>query len=135
MYGIYLYIYIYMCVCVCVCIYIYVCVYIYICVCVCIYIYIYIYILWRNFPLRAYAVSFFGFVDHKQLDTHKYTRYNSSERVISSSHRPLPTQQTQEINIYTLSGIRTQNPSNRSATDLRLRPHDHRNRSLIIQRT
>ena len=30
------------------------------------------------------------------------------------------------MNIYALSGIRTSNPSNRAASDLRHRPHDHR---------
>jgi len=33
------------------------------------------------------------------------------------------THQTQTTNIHALSGIRTCNPSNRVATDLRLRPH------------
>jgi hypothetical protein len=46
-----------------------------------------------------------------QLDT--YNGQESSERVISSSQRPLPTQQpTQEMNIHALGGIRTRNPSN-----------------------
>jgi hypothetical protein len=36
------------------------------------------------------------------------------------------TQQTQEKNIQAFSGIRTRNPSNQAAADLRLRPHGHR---------
>jgi hypothetical protein len=38
------------------------------------------------------------------------------------------TQQTQETNIHALSGIRTRDPSNRAAADIRLRKHGHRNR-------
>ena len=48
---------------------------------------------------------------------------NSSERVISSSLRPLPTrtQQIYETNFHALRWIRTRNPSRQVAADLRLR--------------
>jgi hypothetical protein len=57
-------------------------------------------------------------------DTH--SRWDSSERVISSSQRLLPTQQTQETNIHSLSGIQTHDPSNQTAEYLRLTTHGHR---------
>jgi len=38
------------------------------------------------------------------------------------------TQQTQETNIQALSGIWILNPNNRLPSDLRHRPHGHRNR-------
>jgi len=40
-----------------------------------------------------------------------HTRQNSSERVISSQQRPLPTQYTQETNIYALNGIEPSIPA------------------------
>jgi len=36
-------------------------------------------------------------------------------------------QQTQETNIRPLSGIRTRDHRNQAASDLHLRPHNHRN--------
>jgi hypothetical protein len=36
--------------------------------------------------------------------------------------------ETQETNIHALSGIRTLDPSNQAAADLRLRPHGYRGR-------
>jgi len=47
----------------------------------------------------------------------------SSRQVISSSQRPLPnnTQHSQQTDIHTPGGIRTQNLSRRAAVDLRLR--------------
>jgi len=44
--------------------------------------------------------------------------------VINSSHKPLPSQQTQATDIHAISGIRTRNPNNQATGDLRLRPHD-----------
>jgi hypothetical protein len=42
------------------------------------------------------------------------------------------TMQTQETNIFALSGFRTHDPSNQVTADLRLRPHDHRDFFLIM---
>jgi hypothetical protein len=39
--------------------------------------------------------------------------------------------ETEETNIHTLSGIRTRDPSNQAAADLRLRPRGHRNRQTV----
>ena len=50
----------------------------------------------------------FRFLDHTQLDTQTHTRLDSSERVISSSQRPLParhTTNTRGEHIHVLSGI------------------------------
>ena len=48
--------------------------------------------------------------------------------MISSSQKPLPTQQTQQTNIHVLSDIRTRDPKNLTAADLSLKPYGHRNR-------
>jgi Fe2+ transport system protein B len=92
-------------------------------------IYIYIHIhththtfLWRCGPVRAMASSFLRFLDH--IPTH-YSRKDSSGQVISSSQRPLQ----QHTTLRAPSGIRTQNPSKRAATDLSLRPRGHWDRT------
>ena len=50
-----------------------------------------------------------------------------SVRVISQSQRPLPdnTQHSQETDIHAPGGIRTRNPSKRTAANPRLRPRGH----------
>lgn len=42
------------------------------------------------------------------------------------------TQQTQELKIHALGGIRTRDFYNRAATDLRVRPHGHQNTQIIV---
>jgi len=74
--------------------------------------------------LHVWQPNFSRFLGHTHLDsphTHTPVR-DSSQRVISSSQRPLPTQQTQERNIHALSEIRTRNPSNQAAAVLHFRP-------------
>ena len=68
-------------------------------------------------------------VSRSHTTTH-HSRQDSSERVISSSQRPLPdnTQHSQQTDIHVHCGIRTHNLSRRAATDLRLRPRGHRDR-------
>ena len=53
-------------------------------------------------------------------------------RVIRSTHRPLPdnTQHSQQTDIHAAGGIRTCNPSERTAAELRLRPCGHWDRQL-----
>jgi len=50
-------------------------------------------------------------VSRSHIIRHTHTRWDSSERVISSSQRPLPTKQTQETNVHSLSGIRSAIPA------------------------
>jgi len=69
-------------------------------------------------------------VEVARLHTTRHTWQDTSETMISSSQRPLLTQQTQQMNISALSGIRTRDPTNQAATVLHLRPHGHRNRQL-----
>ena len=59
--------------------------------------------------------------------TTHHSRWDSSGRVISSSHRPLPnnTQQSQQTDIHVPGGIRTHNLSRRVAADIHLRPLGH----------
>ena len=100
-----------------------------------IYIYIYIYIPpWRytthsgcvfysplsGFSLLAYEVTW----SHTAT---RHSRWDSSERMISSSQRPLPdnTQHSQQINIHAPGGIRTHDRSRRAAVDLHLRPRGY----------
>jgi len=64
-----------------------------------------------------------GFLIHEVSRSHTTTHhipYDSSERVISSSQRPLP-DNTQQTNVHATGGIRTHNLSRREAADLRLR--------------
>jgi hypothetical protein len=65
---------------------------------------------------------------------HTQTRYDSSERVISPSQRPLTAQHSKntETNIHALNGIRTRDPSNRAAAELRVRPHGKSHRPVNI---
>jgi hypothetical protein len=44
-------------------------------------------------------------VSKSHTRTHTHTRYDSSGWVIGPSQRSLPTQQTQQINIYSVSGV------------------------------
>jgi hypothetical protein len=51
------------------------------------------------------------YIKHRHTNTHTHTRQDSSERVTSSSQKPLPTQQTQKANIHNLSRIWTAIPA------------------------
>jgi len=62
---------------------------------------------------------------HTHTHTHAHT-HTHTERVISPSQRRLPKQQTQQTNFHALRDIRTRDPSNQASTELRLRPHCHR---------
>jgi len=64
-----------------------------------------------------------------QLNT--YSRQNPSGRVIRSSHRPLPAQQTQQTHIQAYSGVLTRDLTNQAAVDLSLRPHGRRNQLYL----
>jgi len=88
--------------------------------------------LWINSPNRAQAASLLRSLYHIQLDIHN--KQESSERVISSSQRPLPTQHTTNTvkNIHALSSIRTRDSSNREAADQRLTPHGHPDRRSLV---
>ena len=84
---------------------------------------------WSNSPQWAKAFSLSRIHNHTQ--THN-TRQDSSGRVISLSQRPLPdnTQHSQQTDIHAPGGIRTHNPSQRAAADLRLRPRGHWDRQI-----
>jgi hypothetical protein len=77
-------------------------------------------------PSCAHAALLLRFLYHTQLE--KHTRYDSFKRVINSSQRQLPAQNTTN----TRDEIRTRNLSNRQAIYLRLRPHGHRDRRKFI---
>ena len=66
-----------------------------------------------------------GLLDHTYWTHH--TRQDSSGRLISSKHRPLPDnlQAWQQTNIHAPGGIRTHNPSNTAAADPRLPLRGH----------
>jgi len=85
--------------------------------------------LWRNSPNQVQAASLLSFLDHTKLDTQTPGRTPLNERSARLRGRYLHnTQQTKQTNIHALSGIRTRDPNNRAAEDLRLRPHSHRDR-------
>ena len=91
--------------------------------------------LWRNSPNSgpgrpAVEVP----ISHTQLDTPRVVGL-SSERVISPSQRPLPTQHTNtREEIDGLSGIRTRDTSNRVPAGLDLRLHGHPRRLIQTYR-
>ena len=64
---------------------------------------------------------------HAQTKTHGRTRLNECSANLRYSYLH-NTQQTQETNIHILRGIRTLDPSNLAAEDIRLRPSGHRDR-------
>jgi len=70
-------------------------------------------------------------VSRSHTTTH-HSRYDSSGREISSSHRPLPdnTQHLQQTNIHAPGGIRTHDLSRRAAAHLRLRPRAYLDRHI-----
>jgi len=90
------------------------------------FIYIFIYFLWRCGPTRVMVSSFLRFLDHTQ-------------RCITVRRTPLdewsvhrrPTHNTHNRHIHAPGGIRTHNPSKRTAVDLRLRPRDHWDRHIF----
>jgi hypothetical protein len=67
------------------------------------------------------------FLDHTQIDTHPAGLWT-----INSSQRSPRSPQTQKTNIHALSGIRTRDPSSRSAANLRLTLHGHRGRHMKV---
>jgi hypothetical protein len=66
---------------------------------------------------------------HTHTHTHSRTRLNESLGH-SRGHYLHNTQQTQQMNFYALSGIRTSDLSSCAAADLRLIPHGHWHRLL-----
>jgi hypothetical protein len=64
------------------------------------------------------------------LDTY-HSRQDSSGRGIGPSQRPLPDNTNTVQDIHAPGGIRTHDPSKRSAADLRFRPHGHWDRCKI----
>ena len=78
-------------------------------------------LLWRNSPIRVWAASMLLFLDHTH--THTHTPGSTPLNEWPARRRGLylhNTQQTQEMHIRTLSGIRTHDPSNQVTADLRL---------------
>ena len=80
----------------------------------------------RNSVLfRLTIVGFYEY--HTQLEKHAFGSTHLNE--CSARRRGCNlqnTQQTQEKNIHALREIQTRDPSNRAASDLRLKPHGHR---------
>jgi hypothetical protein len=71
-------------------------------------------------------------VSRSHTDTHTLGRTPLNEWSARRRGRYLHnTKQTQETNIHDFSGIRTRDPSNQAASDLRLRPQGHRDRRLL----
>jgi hypothetical protein len=78
-----------------------------------------------------------GLLIHEVSRSHTTTHHSlwdSSGRVISPSHRPLPgnTQHSKQTNIHAVGGIRTHNLNTRAAAKLRLRPRGCRDRQLSL---
>ena len=102
-----------------------------ICLDVYVLIYIYFFFFARQSPLGQ------GLLIHEVSRSHittQHSRQDSSGRVISSSHRPLPdnTQHSQQTNIHAPGGIRTHDLSRRAAADLLLRARSYWDRHIHI---
>jgi hypothetical protein len=80
----------------------------------------------------ARACSLERLHDHTQIH---HGRWDSSGRVISPSHRPLPnnTQHPQQTPTHATDGIQTHNPSKRAAAGPRVRPRGHWDRLWLVQ--
>jgi hypothetical protein len=69
----------------------------------------------------------FWFHDHIPLDTpHSVGLLCTSDQPDTETSIPNNTRNSQETDIYASSGIRTRNPSKRTAVDSSLRPRGHR---------
>jgi hypothetical protein len=94
----------------------------------CIYIYTYIFNLGLFLTPEVFPQPF-RFLDHIQLTHTVGLLWTSGQPVAeASTYTGQHNIETQETNIHALSGIRTCDPSNQAAADLRLRPRGHRGR-------
>ena len=90
--------------------------------------------LWRDSPPVGHGLLIHE-VSRSHSTTH-HSRQDSSIRVISPTHRPLPdnTRHSQQTNIHVPGGIRTHNLRRRAAVDLRLRSRGHWDRLMSFLR-
>jgi hypothetical protein len=86
--------------------------------------------LWRYSPNRVLASTFEVSSSHT-IRQAAGLLWTSDQPVAKASTYPRQHNvQTQDTNIHALSGIRSRDPSNQAAADLRLRPCGHRDRLL-----
>jgi len=90
-------------------------------------------------PSSSLCAPVLRFLDHTQLDTNTHTHTHTHTHPHTYTY-PLGllrylhnTQQTQETNIQALNGIRTRDPSNRTAAYLCFRPHGNRDRPTTVR--
>jgi hypothetical protein len=69
---------------------------------------------------------------HTLRHTHPVGILWTSDQLVAEA-ATYTTQQTQETNFHALSGIRTRDPSNRAAADVRCIPHGYRDRQAKLQ--
>jgi hypothetical protein len=87
--------------------------------------------LWRNSPTRACVSLSEVYRSYKIRLTHPTGPWSAPRRC----RYPHNSQQRQETNINALSGIRTRDPGNQEALDLRLGPRGHRDWQLCPRLT
>jgi hypothetical protein len=87
----------------------------------------------RTFLISVVFLNHSGFLDHIQL-THKVGLLWTSDQPIAdaSTYTGQHNIETHETNIHAPSGIRTHDPCNQAAADLRLRPRGYWDRELPI---
>jgi hypothetical protein len=90
-----------------------------------------------DFFLKAFLTSevflnHSGFLDHIQL-THTVGLHWTSDEPVAETCAYIGQHniETQETNIHVFSGIRTRDPSNQEAADLRLRTRGYRGRLIL----
>jgi hypothetical protein len=87
----------------------------------------------RTFITAEVFLNHLGFLDHIRLTNTVGLLWTSYEPVAeASTYTRQHNIETQETNIHALSGIRTCDPSNQAAADLRLRPCGYWGRHLCI---
>jgi len=68
------------------------------------------------------------FLDHTQLDTHSVGLLRARAQLFSAAATYVIHNKTEQTDVRALSGIRTRDPNNKAASDLRRRPHGHQYR-------
>ena len=84
----------------------------------------------HNGPKRIYASSISKFLYHTQLHTRPAGLLWPSDQSVADA-ATYTTRKTQETNFHALCGIRSLDPKNEAASDLRLRPRHHRVRLAV----
>jgi len=84
-------------------------------------------------PQSGLGALILRFLDHTQLDTHTHPvgLLRTSDQLVAEAATYATHNKHKTQHIDDLNGIRTRNISIQETTDLRHRPHSHRNRPTV----